>query len=374
MIKNIKIIVLIFINFIFLGFWFSKDLGSCVSMTEKMDLKHNLLSVKVLSQEFCNKVQGKKCENWTEIFVADKSVFVKLFCNNVWIWDKFSILEDDFLKTWFSDFGIYDYGLWDKSSWFDVDLCDSSVSTLNGCDFWYQLPKMFDSILNDYFDIKQVGEFKINNEDDLQTILDNFSNDKFPGMEKTICDPDSDYYQDTCNYLKNYVSKTKNLLNKTSVINVEKISENLSDNDKNCDFSNKSRDLLYCGLFDDVNSELSFMNLIYNEYLWYNIFASYYNYELSTRHNYAETRITDIKEKISTNQNKVYNFRDNMYKTKQAMDTSFRSLFEMFNSFALHIWFMMYQEDANMFMKKLSKLYPPLVTLYDKLRNVQEAE
>lgn len=372
--NSLKIIVFIFVNVILFWFTFSVDFQSCDLMADKLTLNHNLGSVKNFSQSFCNKIEWQACQDWDQVFVADKSVFVKLFCNNVWVWDKFPIVESWFLKTWFSDFGIFDYGLWDKSSGFDIDLCDSSVSTLNGCDFWYQLPKMFDSILNDYFDIKQVGEFKITNEDDLQTILDNFSNDKFPGMKNTICDPDSDYYKDTCNYLKNYVSKTRNLLNKTSVINVEKISEDLSDNQKNCDFSNKDRDLVYCGLFDDTNSELSFMNLIYNEYLWYNIFWSYYNYELSTYHNYAETQINDIREKIAANQNKVYNFRDNLYKTKQAMDTSFRSLFEMFNSFALHIWFMMYQEDANMFMKKLSKIYPPLVTLYDKLRNVQEAE
>jgi len=34
----------------------------------------------------------------------------------------------------------------------------------------------------------------------------------------------------------------------------------------------------------------------------------------------------------------------------------------------------MYQEDANMFMKELAKIYAPIRTLYDKLRNVQIAE
>jgi hypothetical protein len=34
----------------------------------------------------------------------------------------------------------------------------------------------------------------------------------------------------------------------------------------------------------------------------------------------------------------------------------------------------MYQEDSKLFMKKLSKLYPPIMTLFDKLRNVQKAE
>jgi hypothetical protein len=34
----------------------------------------------------------------------------------------------------------------------------------------------------------------------------------------------------------------------------------------------------------------------------------------------------------------------------------------------------MYQEDAQIFMKNIAKIYPPVRTLYDKLRNVQKPE
>jgi hypothetical protein len=34
----------------------------------------------------------------------------------------------------------------------------------------------------------------------------------------------------------------------------------------------------------------------------------------------------------------------------------------------------MYQENANIFMKELSKIYPPIRTLADKLKNVQKTD
>jgi len=43
-------------------------------------------------------------------------------------------------------------------------------------------------------------------------------------------------------------------------------------------------------------------------------------------------------------------------------------------TFPLHIGMVMYQEHANIFMKDLAKIYPPIRTLFDKFRNVQKTE
>ena len=72
------------------------------------------------------------------------------------------------------------------------------------------------------------------------------------------------------------------------------------------------------------------------------------------------------------NLDKIYSFREQVYRSREGVTMALRSLSEMSSSFALHVWFLMYQEDAKLFMKKLAKLYPPIRTLYDKLRNVQK--
>jgi hypothetical protein len=61
-------------------------------------------------------------------------------------------------------------------------------------------------------------------------------------------------------------------------------------------------------------------------------------------------------------------------KIREALSSSLRTISEISQTFPLHIWLTMYQENAHIFMKELSKIYPPIRTLSDKLQNVQKAE
>jgi hypothetical protein len=52
---------------------------------------------------------------------------------------------------------------------------------------------------------------------------------------------------------------------------------------------------------------------------------------------------------------------------------SIKMLREMYTTFPIHIWLLIYYEDLYRFRKELAKVVTPLYTLYDKLRNVQDA-
>ena len=82
----------------------------------------------------------------------------------------------------------------------------------------------------------------------------------------------------------------------------------------------------------------------------------------------------DEMDNMEENMEKVSIIQDQVLKSEQAITLSLRSLTEMTYSFPVHIGFLMYQEDAKYFLKNSAKLYAPIRTLYDKLRNVQIKE
>ncbi len=374
---------------VFAGGW----MVSCESMisgSEKMvwwDLSSKKKkNVRAMTEQFCTMVSAAKCTHDGNLFDANQSVFTTLLCDNVWMGELFTGIvriweESVLMKTWFEQFGIYDYGFLDDSEWTDINFCDYRVNYMNGCNYAEHLPKMFDEIMNDFFNIKQAdlyGVDKINEDVPAEDLANNFSKKNFQGLtsqkwlEQWICDPNSEYYGGVCKYLKNYMKDVRNLLNKTNVINILKLSDWKS---KDYCMTNFDNDILYCGLlWDDITPEQSFLTAIYNEYLWYRLFISYYSYELSVESEFSELIDWDGIEKMNWNRDKIYSFQEKMGRSRQAVSVALRSLSEISSSFPLHVWFLMYQEDAKIFMKKLSKLYPPIMTLFDKLRNVQRVD
>ena len=188
-----------------------------------------------------------------------------------------------------------------------------------------------------------------------------------------ICDPSNkQYYTKSCKYLSNYMKKANQLLIKTKVVDVKKLTEQ----NKNFDCDNKfSENILYCGLLgSDNNLSDNFLNLIYNEYLWYRLFMEYYSTNLSTNPDLSNLISNSNAEKLKDNKEKIIWLQQNNTKIKKALSDSLRTLSEIAQTFPLHIWFTMYQENANIFMKELSKIYPPIRTLADKLKNVQKTD
>ena len=115
------------------------------------------------------------------------------------------------------------------------------------------------------------------------------------------------------------------------------------------------------------------MNAVYNEYFWYRLFLSYYSIYIDW-YDFLDGSYNDQTEKYEENLERISLVNDQISKSKQAITLSLRSLTEMTYSFPIHVGFLMYHEDAKLFMENSSKLYAPIRTLYDKLRNVQIKE
>jgi hypothetical protein len=341
-------------------------------MVWSLDFSHDS-SVKSMSAEFCRKIADQKCEDNGDIFDANQSVFLSLLCDNVWAGDKYTSIvrawDDSILKkTSFSQFNVFDYS-WDGN----VNYCDHKKSLMNGCDFSIHLPNIFDEIINDYFNINQARLYGVDwltDDFDTEVYVNNFSNKHFNGLD--ICNPDSKFYKKSCGYLKDYMKNARNLLTKTKVIDVIKLTEQNKDIDCETEFADN---LLYCGLLWDWDTtSYSFVNIIYNEYMRYRLFVSYYSHNLSKDPRYSWLSSSSNIDKITDNKEKVFTIQNQTFKIRGAINIALRSLSEISWSFPIHIGFVMYQEDANMFMKSLVKIYPPIRTLFDKFRNVQRAE
>ena len=343
--------------------------------------KANVLS---LTNHFCQNVHQMKCsdsrdgEYSVDYFDASQSVFLSVLCNTVWenideawTWILHYYNENDnyLKKKDFFDFNIV------PETWY-LEPCHPRWK-MNNCDYSHKLPSIFNEIMDDFFAIKQARNFWINNLKD-SFVADDAANlfsigafpwlELQPWLEKGICDPASKYYKTTCKTLKGYMTDARNLLKNTQVINVE----GLDDREwVDCENYFKNN-ILYCGLLWS-KSDYKFINTVYNEYLWYNLFLSYYSFYIDGP-DYLDETPTKYNDRLEENKEKIFLVQDQLLKSKKAITTSLKSLSEITYSFPLHVWFLMYQEDAKLFMENISKIYAPIRTLYDKLRNVQIKE
>jgi len=370
----------LFFLVLFFSIWLSStvvakyDYPSCDTAISKLEIdkyfkgkyaKQPKHTIKDLSQNFCDIMLSAKCVDDGDIFDASQSVFMTLLCHNVGKWDKYTKInmhkKKDWwwlLKTWFKQFWVYDYYLLGEDSSFDV--CDYHLWSMNACDYSKYLPKMFDSIINDFFNIKHVNLYGITRSDEKlkpEDMANQFSNKNFPWLwliwdkdkkpSLSICNPDTDYYKKTCKYLKSYMKNVQNLLHRLKVINIDWLIKSNEETDCGNDFWDN---ILYCGLiWENLMPEKAFINALYNEYMWYRLFVSYYSYSLYIESDYSDISNNRTKA-LESNMEKVYWFEEQVLRTRAAISISLRALTEISSSFALHVWFMMYQEDAKIFM------------------------
>jgi hypothetical protein len=93
---------------------------------------------------------------------------------------------------------------------------------------------------------------------------------------------------------------------------------------------------LRCGINGDTAYSLQgFLNLMYNEFFYYRLFASYYSVMIqgnaSTILQLSPTSITDeIYDRTTT-------MNDEIIRSQQALSTTLRMLRDMYSAFPLHI-------------------------------------
>lgn len=348
------------------------------------DLKvNNLFNNKYLIKNFCEKIEkiGPCQENWA-LYNPKQSLFLGLMCKTFInpIDDKEFILNSKFtVDDWYLkidgrtglDLNQYFYKY--QSVYTDIDYC-SPEETLNLCEIGRQFGNLFDDILNDYFSIKQANAYGVQ---DLQTpnidIVNDFTSWYF--MQIKVCDEGLTYYKKTCNTLQNIVKNAKKLLTNTNIIDVQKLKE------VNGQCDNKfaeDYDLLYCWLLEDRYwGSVDFQNLIYNELLWYRLFIVYYGDTITKNKSqylpieYVSMNSTDKKALMEDRVVLMYNYYD---RSRLAVDKTNKIIDDLYRTFPIHVGFLMYQEDLKSLITAYARLWAPFITLYDKLRNVQDQD
>lgn len=369
---------------------------SCINFFTNWDLNLNLdknnANIKSLVSNFCDVASEYDCEfDWYK-FDASQSVFMSILCSNVWKtknYIKFEYMTWDsaILKKYqFVSFDIYtnvDEGTKQKSK---IDYCNYKGSDMNNCNLAYFVPHIFDELMNDFFNIRQATNMWITelwDTFDKEAYAKVYMDNHFPGFSyqypEWVCK--TKYYKNTCKYLKNYMWQVRNLLTTTKVIDVKNLSSYTNSNKSGVaykrDCENEfSNNILYCGLLWEQKMPLySLVRAIYNEYIWYNLFMSYYEYQLEYNTVWLHfTTYDSYEEAIYTNMQKVEQAKDQVAASKQAISDSMRTLSIIDYSLPLHVGFLMYQEDASFFLKNLWKVFTPIRTLSDKLQNVQDAD
>lgn len=389
---------LIIISFLSISLWiitllwstFANSDFSCSNQIEVFsnllynDLwKDNLYNNRYLIKNFCEKAQSLwSCqENWA-LYSPKQSLFLALLCKTFVnpINDKELILNAKFTAAdWYlkidgrTELNLNQYFYKYQSVASDQDYC-SPKTDLNLCEIWRQFWNLFDSILGDYFSIKQANAYGVQ---DLQTsnidIVNDFTSWYF--MQTKVCDEWVTYYKKTCNTLQNIVKNAKKLLTKTTIIDVQKLKET---NSKCNDKYSEDYDLLYCGLLEDrFWGSDDFQNLIYNELLWYRLFIIYYNDTITTdvsRYMPGIYRSMNVNDKNAVMKDRLELMLNYYDRSSLAVDKTNKIINDLYRTFPIHVGFLMYQEDLKSLINAYAKFGAPFITLYDKLRNVQDQD
>lgn len=323
----------------------------------------NNFPVKALISSYCSAVLSSPAtsENWF-IYNAQQSAFVYLLCKNIGIsswyftnkWEYFK--RSSFAELWFQDI-----------SPDQIDLC-SPISFSNDCNLATTIPKLFNAIMNDYVNMKQPNLYGLSanfqTDPDIISQINIFSSGYFDGIQ--VCETSPRAYPKTCSMMKWYIKNVRNVLSDVRIFNATGI---LAYTDP-CTVSSITGDIFYCGLYWDKWAKLtSFVNLTYNELLYYRLFMWYYlamiqKYPWLLKRN---TYMTDYASILKT-------FSTEYMWSKDALSLSLRMMSDMYMAFPFHVGFSMYQEDLDGFWKAIARIAPPIYTLYDKLRNVQKPQ
>ncbi|HCB52037.1 TPA: hypothetical protein DEP21_05765 [Patescibacteria group bacterium] len=130
--------------------------------------------------------------------------------------------------------------------------------------------------------------------------------------------------------------------------------------------------MIACSLYSGDLSD--FINLVYNELFFYNLFTEYYKIILEIQPNFKTRDEADIFKKTAKQAKRIEDIEYDIAESREAIKITIRLLKEIQMTFPLHIGFLLYTEDINTFATAFNKLLPPIYTIYDLFRNVQIKE
>ena len=338
-------------------------------------------------KQFCDvmnsvwtKIPAYQNQNNAIFYHPKQSAFVHILCwefeltSDLWA---FASSDDDkqyFLKDDRRSLGIY--------AAYENDTSCNPRLNMAGCDVAKKFTTVIQNILNDMFDIKQADIYGGIHVSATWTKdkVNNFSKATF-GRE--LC-PDNDCkYPKTENRLLAYFKRWENMLKNLDIFNRTFISDQIKERklatdsewDLHCATPLTSwYNIILCGMSSpDSKSLTSFTTMIQNEIFFYRLFMARYMWSIQTERRLQPSELSDTQVIEARIADKVNKTQQQIAWTQEATDLSYKMLREMYATFPIHIGLLIYYEDLYRFRKELVKVVTPLYTLYDKLRNVQDA-
>lgn len=341
------------------------------------------ISTKERIQKYCEIISNPKnnfqCIWWEkQVYKAKDSLFSYLLCNTVnpnndqqnnFFNPNFQ--EKKYLKTKnINELGIIPFSFYQNN-------CNPEKTTMNDCKIEYYFPKIEQTIMNDFYNMGQIQIFWVSkNKENIDKKANNFSKKNFAGLE--ICNKENiKIYGKTCKILKEFISNIEKLLERTTILDNKVISKQGKENDCKDMKDITKYDSVFCGIMgNQPDQNFHFNNMIYNELFRYRIFSNYYLHSLKNpdmtakllpvgnENNYEKERSITLITKNRNIANK---------KIIKAIPLANEKIQEIQNTLPYHIGFLMYQEDLINIRRPLANMYTPIRTLFDKLRNVQDA-
>jgi len=278
-------------------------------------------------------------------------------------------------------------------SWFamNMDTCDPTKSMVS-CDLSTHIPDIFQRLINDYVNIKQADVYWLKTKkywEDDKTSLDDQANaflqDRFFGTK--FCDTEWEVdgecrYPKSLRQMKSYLRKSEKLYNEVEIVDYDQIFNDFQnytpkypEDDEINECANeqvfsKNYNIIMCWLYGEEYPMRAFSTLLYNELFFYRLFVTYYSSFIYLDSDLSSAKtIQQWKSIAGINISKMNQHLD---WTQKAIWLSLRMLNEMYVSFPLHIWFLLYHEELLTLRKELAKIVTPVYTLFDKLQNAQE--
>ncbi len=313
-----------------------------------------------------------------------KSVFLYMICKD---FGKYKWTSE----LWWDDNIIKINKIWDLKSlkYFYKFGCDPKTR-MTTCDFGNYYHLLYEKIINNYINAKLANAYGYINSNNIKDNIASFIT-KWFGDSKVICGWDDQllylnktniWWNDTsaCSHpktyklLSQYILGISDLVDNDAVIDYQKIISY-----KDCEkITDINKDFLSCAIITtgsrfDKDANLSFLNIVQNEYFWYGLLNTYTK-------NYITPEMIDGN--LWTDSTKAANIvKQEQYSisffakiSKQSTRLSIDSLFQTIQKFPIHIALIAYLEDVTAYRNKLAQLYTPLWELHYKLQNVQNKQ
>lgn len=316
------------------------------------------INTKNIIDKFCNSILENNIK-YDEItyYRANESAFVYIVCTNInkQYLDEFDEIKKYFSWTSFKELWITEYWT-NTSSKKTIDYCNPANSNMNKCNIPKQFPKLFKMIINEYTNVKQSSIYgitkKIEDPDEIEKFANSFWQIHF---FTEICNSKKTAitYTKWCNIVKSYIESASNLIYGLKFLNKDELYK-------------EKDNLIYNWIVKNSDTIfIDFTNTLYNELMFFRLFIDYYSLVISRNYNIIWNNGTEATRQITKLNNEFI-------RIEKSISMTTRSLRDLYVSFPIHIWLVMYYEDVLKLGKELQLISNPVYTLYDKFRNVQK--